>query len=136
MLMGIIVGWIRGAGADIANTSSPSQRAQRTGVDPYRGAGFHQTPATWINKAAFAVPELFTYGNEKRNELVGPSFKNVDFNVSKNSPWFENAQLQFRAEMFNLFNHTNYCTPDSGVQDSQFGQILNARVQVDKYSSH
>jgi hypothetical protein len=28
--------------------------------------------------------------------------------------------------MFNLFNHTNYSTPDSGVQDSQFGQIPSA----------
>ncbi len=63
---------------------------------------------------------------EKRNDLVGPSFKNVDFNVSKNFPLFEGTQLPFRAEMFNLFNHTNYSTPDSGVQDSQFGQILSA----------
>jgi hypothetical protein len=28
--------------------------------------------------------------------------------------------------MFNLFNHTNYSTPDNGVQDSQFGQITSA----------
>ena len=114
------------AGGDIANTGGPSQRAQRTGVDPYSGPGFRQTPATWINKAAFAVPALFTYGNEKRNDLIGPSFKNVDFNVSKNFPLVESMQLQFRAEMFNLFNHTNYSTPDSSVQDNQFGQITSA----------
>ena len=33
--------------------------------------------------------------------------------------------LQFRAELFNLLNHTNYST-DNGVQDAQFGQILSA----------
>lgn len=34
--------------------------------------------------------------------------------------------LQFRAELFNLLNHTNYSTPDNGVQNAQFGQILSA----------
>jgi hypothetical protein len=34
--------------------------------------------------------------------------------------------LQLRAELFNLPNHTNYSTPDNGVQDAQFSQILSA----------
>jgi hypothetical protein len=33
---------------------------------------------------------------------------------------------KFRAELFNLLNHTNYSTPDNGVQDAQFRQILSA----------
>lgn len=114
------------AGGDIANTGGPSQRAQRTGSNPYGATGFHQTPADWLDKAAFAVPTSFTFGNESRNDLVGPTFKNVDFNASKNFPLFEGVNLQFRAEMFNLFNHTNYSNPDNGVQDGQFGQILSA----------
>lgn len=114
------------AGGDIANTGGPSQRAQRTGDSPYGGTGFHQSVTGWLNKAAFAVPAQFTFGNERRNDLVGPAFKNVDFNASKSFPLFESMNLQFRAELFNLFNHTNYNNPDNGVQDSQFGQILSA----------
>jgi hypothetical protein len=114
------------AGGDIANTGGPSQRAQRTGADPYEGPGFQQSASDWLNKAAFAVPTSFTFGNERRNDLTGPTFKNVDFNASKSFPLFESMNLQFRAEFFNLFNHTNYSTPDNGVQDAQFGQILSA----------
>ena len=57
---------------------------------------------------------------------MGPTFKNVDFNASKTFPIFERMNLQFRAELFNLLNHTNYSTPDNGVQDAQFSQILTA----------
>ena len=114
------------AGGDIANTGGPSQRAQRTGASPYSSSGFHQTASGWLNKAAFAVPASFTFGNESRNDLVGPTFKNVDFNASKNFPLIESMNLQFRAELFNLFNHTNFSNPDNGVQDGQFGQILSA----------
>ena len=37
----------------------------------------------------------------------------------------ERASLQFRAETFNTFNHTQFTNPDSGVTDGTFGQITN-----------
>jgi hypothetical protein len=114
------------AGGDVANTGGPNQRAERTGASPYSGAGFHQNAKDWLNKAAFAVPAPFTYGNEGRNDIVGPAFKNFDFNAAKTFPLFENLNLQFRAEFFNILNHTNYSNPDNGVQDGAFGQILTA----------
>jgi hypothetical protein len=114
------------AGGDVANTGGPNQRAERTGASPYSGAGFHQTPKDWLNKAAFAVPTPFTFGNEGRNDLVGPGFKNWDFNAAKTFPLFESLNLQFRAEFFNFINHANYSNPDNGVQDGAFGQILTA----------
>jgi hypothetical protein len=114
------------AGGDVANTGGPNQRAERTGASPYSATGFHQSSNDWLNKAAFAVPASFTFGNERRNDLVGPTFKNVDFNASKSFPLYEDLNLQFRAEFFNFFNHTNYNNPDNGVQDGAFGQILSA----------
>jgi hypothetical protein len=114
------------AGGDVANTGGPNQRAERTGANPYGGQGFHQTYSDWLNKSAFAVPTAFTFGNERRNDLVGPSYRNVDFNAAKDFPLFERLNLQFRAELFNIFNHTNYSNPDNGVQDGTFGQILTA----------
>jgi hypothetical protein len=114
------------AGGDIANTGGPNQRAERTGASPYSGPNFQQSAKDWLNKAAFAVPAPFTFGNEGRNDIVGPAFKNWDFNASKSFPLFENLNLQFRAEFFNFINHTNYSNPDNGVQDGAFGQILSA----------
>ena len=55
---------------------------------------------------------------------LGPSFTNVYFDASMTFPIFERMNLQLRAELFNLPNHTNYSTPDNGVQDAQFSQIL------------
>jgi hypothetical protein len=114
------------AGADIANVGSINQRAERTGAHPYSGTGFHQNANSWLNKAAFAAPAAYTFGNESKNDLVGPAFKNVDLNASKNFPLFEDVNLQFRAELFNIFNHTNYGIPDHSVQDAAFGKILTA----------
>jgi hypothetical protein len=111
------------AGGDVANTGNGGERANRIGTNPYASSKTHQH---WLNNAAFAVPSPYTYGNESRNNLLGPSYKNIDFNVSKNFPLFESTSLQFRSEFFNFFNQTHYSTPDNSVQDSTFGQILSA----------
>jgi hypothetical protein len=113
------------ASGDVANTGWGNQRAQRTSANPYKpsgggGNGLRQ----WLNPDSFAQPAPFTRGNESRNDLHAPSFTNVDFNASKTFPLFESSKLIFRAEMFNIFNHTNYSTPSNTVTASGFGQIL------------
>jgi hypothetical protein len=110
------------AGGDVANTGGPNQRAERTGLNPYVS---NPSQLAYLNKAAFAVPAAYTLGNESRNDLVGPTYKNVDFNLSKTFPIRESLQAQFRAESFNIFNKTNYSNPDNGVQDGAFGRILS-----------
>jgi len=50
----------------------------------------------------------------------------VDFNASKLFPLTERTNLIFRAEMFNLFNHTNYGLPSATVANNNFGQITAA----------
>ena len=115
------------AGADVANTGGPSQRAQRTGAHPYASK---QTPQNWLNKAAFAIPAPFTFGNESRNDLTGPAYRDVDLNAYKDFPFTKTAHLQFRAEFFNMLNSTNYSSPASSgtnnVQNAAFGQLLSA----------
>lgn len=112
------------ASGDVANTGGPNQRAERTGQDPYSVTG-GQNSAHWLNTAAFAQPTAFTFGNERRNDLVGPPFKNVDFNLSKTFHLWESSGLQFRSEFFNAVNHTNYGNPDHGVLNGGFGQITS-----------
>ena len=51
------------------------------------------------------------FGNLGRNSLRGPSFKELNFSVSKNTPITERVNLNLRAEFFNLFNHPNFASP-------------------------
>jgi hypothetical protein len=112
------------AGSDVANTGGGAQRAQRDyTASPYASS---QTHANWLNKAAFAVPTAYTFGNERRNDLVGPAYRDVDFSAFKDFIITGEARVQFRAELFNILNMTNYSPPDATVQDGTFGQILTA----------
>ncbi|HMC62353.1 MAG TPA: hypothetical protein VKJ01_24370, partial [Candidatus Solibacter sp.] len=55
------------------------------------------------------TPPLFgTQGNMGRNIFRGPTFKNLDFSVSKLWKLNERVNLQFRGEVFNILNHTNF----------------------------
>jgi hypothetical protein len=72
------------------------------------------TVANWFNPCAFAHAASGELGNASRTPLSGPDFVNTDFSVIKQFalPW-ENMSLNFRAEFFNLFNHTQFGTPNS-----------------------
>jgi hypothetical protein len=64
-----------------------------------------------INPAAFATPAAGTYGDLARNALRGPIFRQFDLTLSKKFRLTENANIQFRTEIFNLFNTTNFNNP-------------------------
>jgi hypothetical protein len=114
------------ANGDVANTGWGAQRAERARANPYMPSGGGGTSIRqWLNPAAFTQPAQFTRGNESRNDLHDPPFKDVDFNASKSFSLYENYKLIFKAEMFNIFNHTNYGTPSATVESSGFGQILS-----------
>ena len=58
------------------------------------------------------------FGNVRRNSLIGPKLVNVDFSVYKNFPvhrFSEKFNVQFRTEMFNLFNHSNFAPPINNI---------------------
>ena len=110
------------AGGDIANVGGGSQRAQVVGLP---NTGFNQSIQEWFNTAAFAVPAAYTFGNEGRNNLTGPAFKNLDFNAYKNFLLTERFTLQFRGEFFNILNHPSFGLPDSTVTDSNYGKITS-----------
>jgi outer membrane receptor protein involved in Fe transport len=79
--------------------------AARTGI-----AG--QKPnATWIDLNNFVLPPAGSFGTLRRNQFYGPGFSDVDFSVFKNTRVTERLTVQFRAELFNLFNRINYAPP-------------------------
>ncbi|HEX9422250.1 MAG TPA: hypothetical protein VF899_03355, partial [Pyrinomonadaceae bacterium] len=85
----------------------------------------------YLNPAAFSLPELGRFGSLGRGSIRGPGTKNFDFSVVKNWRIHDRYSLQFRAEMFNAFNHTNFNGIDAGlslnnvVGDENFGKPLN-----------
>jgi hypothetical protein len=79
----------------------------------------------YLNPAAFTLPAPGTFGNLRRGFVRQPSLTNVDFSVAKNWKVRERYGLQFRAEMFNLFNHTNFNGFDPGL-----GLTLNRTAGV------
>jgi len=71
-------------------------------------------PTQWFNPAAFLMPPANSgfFGNLGRNTLIGPGLFDWDFSAIKDTTIRERAALQFRAEIFNLLNHTNFNTPN------------------------
>ena len=92
--------------------------------DPNLGTS---SPDRWFNTAAFAFPPPGTFGNAGRNILEGPGFQNVNASLVKNTNLTERVNLQFRAEVFNLFNHPNFNLPDNFLGSPTFGKISSAR---------
>jgi Carboxypeptidase regulatory-like domain/TonB dependent receptor-like, beta-barrel len=69
-------------------------------------------PAQWFNPGTnFTLPPADTYGDSGRNTFCGPSLKEFDFTISKQTRITERFGLEFRAEFFNLFNHPNFNVP-------------------------
>jgi hypothetical protein len=84
-----------------------------------------RTPQQWVLSSAFSTPSPFTFGNAGRNILRGPGLGSCDFSVLRNFRLGESAKVQFRAEMFNIFNRANFDIPQNIVNSSSFGQIFN-----------
>jgi hypothetical protein len=61
-----------------------------------------------INQAAFTLPAPGTFGNLPRGFVRAPGIKNIDFSMAKNWKMRERYTIQFRAEMFNVFNFVNF----------------------------
>ncbi len=92
------------------------------------GQGFYpanQTINNWLNPAAFALPAKGTFGNLGRNTIFGPGFAQVDASLLKETQVTENTHLEFRAEIFNVFNHPNFAEPDTTFGTPGFGQIFS-----------
>ncbi len=94
--------------------------------DPNTGP---RTPQEWFNKSAFqqlqpdALGRFQVFGDEGRNVVAGPGYMNWDFSVFKNMVVREGKDLQFRAELFNFLNHTNFRLPVSDISSPSFGRV-------------
>ena len=106
-------------GDDTSGTNEYTQRVNRVsnpfqgvshGIQTVNGSKFVQ----WFNPNAYVEPPANTWGTEARNSIYGPGYEDVDLSVIKNTRFPINdfpVNVQFRAEMFNLFNRVNLASP-------------------------
>lgn len=109
---------------------------------------YSSNPAQYLDLTAFAAPCSWNpnlnpgatdesncvagtrhFGSERRNSLKGPSFKEFNYSVFKDTNVTERVTLQIRADFFNLFNHPNFSSPllpnfigDIGAPDAASGR--------------
>jgi Carboxypeptidase regulatory-like domain/TonB dependent receptor len=76
-------------------------------------------------QASFSPQPSNAFGNVRPFSLRGPGYEQIDMSLQKTFSIFREHALDFRVDGFNLFNIASYLTPDSGVTDSNFGQITN-----------
>ena len=83
-------------------------------------------PIQWFNTAAFELPSPFKFGKVGRNTVLAPGFRNFDLSLTKKTPLGENGNLEFRAEVFNLFNTPHFDVPHRFAFTPNFGRIFTA----------
>jgi len=85
----------------------------------------NQSAAHWFNPACFALQDAGTIGNAGRSIGTSPGYVSTDFSLTKDTRISERVSAQLRAELFNIFNHTNLGLPAAGAFTST-GVAANA----------
>jgi hypothetical protein len=104
--------------------SGDSRNPVRPDLNPnFRGSlytkgGTSARVAQSFNPNAFSAPAYGTVGNLGRDTLTGPGYADWDLSLLKSTQLTERTHLQFRAEFFNVLNHTNLQTPNEVVYTS------------------
>ena len=77
----------------------------------------------WINASCFPAPAQGELGDAPRVPATGPDFVNSDFSLIKQIALPREMGLNFRAEFFNLFNHTQFGMPVNDLNAAGFGSV-------------
>lgn len=84
----------------------------------FAGKLYPRTTSQYYNPAAFLPPAAGTYGNVRRDSLIGPGLGGLDFSLLKDTALSDHVRFEFRTEFFNILNHTNFTTPNPVVYSS------------------
>jgi hypothetical protein len=113
-----------------SNASAPGGYSVGSSERPNLNAGVSvvppggQTPNDWINLAAFSTPANGVFGNLGRNAISGPGLWQIDAALAKKFSITERVGIQFRAEVFNLFNRAQFGQPNANISTpGNFGVI-------------
>ena len=79
----------------------------------------------WFNTAAFTDPTGDSYGDARRNSIIGPGSLLFDMAMTKQIPLRESRVLEFRASASNVFNTPQYSSIDTTLNSPTFGQVVS-----------
>jgi hypothetical protein len=96
---------------------------------------FNSTPTAPGGGTYLIVPGSCHPGDLGRDAITGPDFLNTDFSVTKNTKINERFNLQFRTEMFDIFNHPNFGNPVLTATSGSFGIIQSTRFPTGDFGS-
>jgi hypothetical protein len=129
-----IVSWHGGfplnmRGSDESGTGDIfSPRPNCTGSVSYPKTPVPGVGIQWFDPSPFSNPAPGTFGNcPSQGPTIGPGYVDTDLSLQKNIPVTESMKFQFRADFFNLFNHTNYNAPDTSFGDANFGRLSTSQ---------
>jgi hypothetical protein len=102
---------------------------------PNLNPGFSNNPIIgtaneWYNPAAFSIEAPGTLGNLGRDTVRGPHIADLDFSLTKDTKISERINSQFRAEFFNILNHTNLGLPNNSLFVSTNGAPTGTAGQI------
>jgi hypothetical protein len=94
--------------------------ANVNGQVAFNDAGLNQP---FFNAAAFGIPPSGTFGNQSRNFLRGPGFKNYNFSLFKTFAFMDHYKIEIRGEAYNLTNTPHFANPQANLNAGGFGEI-------------
>jgi hypothetical protein len=100
--------------------------ATRPNVVSGQSLTYPKTVNEWFNPAAFAAPAYGFFGNAGQGILRGPGLVNFDMAGYKDFHITERQTIEFRGELFNIFNHTNFSGVNTTFGSAQFGKVTSA----------
>lgn len=107
----------------VTATKGLATRPNRTS----QAIGGPETVKQWFNTGAFAAPAAGFFGNAGPGSIRGPGTVNFDIALYKDFRLRERHTIEFRAELFNVLNHTNFSSVQTSLGANNFGQVTAAR---------
>lgn len=114
------------SGEDNSLTTIGNDLADVVSTPTYTSGDRGARVAKYFSTESFRTNAIGTFGTVGRNTMVGPRQNTFDLGAQKRFRLTESANLQFRGEFFNLFNHVNLGNPGTTVTSASFGRITSA----------
>jgi hypothetical protein len=113
------------ASANVSGNGENADRAVQVVKNPSAGVNrsIQSGVVQWFSSSAFADPAAGTYSATRRGQNYNPGYNAVDIAILKTTDIAERVKAQFRADLFNAFNHTNLA-PVGLPTTSETGQIF------------
>ncbi len=115
--------------------SSPTNLCRPDALrDPFLGGSGLDTPRwdrsafDWPLNTALHAAQPPRFGSAEQNMLRGNAVNTTDLGIFKNFLLKEKYRFEFRTEMFNAFNHTNFANPNTSVESPLFGRTFATSI--------